>query len=315
MLRRIFAAFAMVWAAVGSTYAQPLPPQRTFVASYGLDANPCSLPAPCRTFQAAINAVASSGEVVAIDSAGYGAMEIRKSVSVIVPAGIHAGLSPSTGIPLPGYPGEYGVVLIDIQNTDVVVLRGLNINHQGTVTGGIEWISPNGGTVQIENAVINGFPKEGIYMQAPSGKLFVKDSVLRNVGVGVYIAIAGGSQFDYPHHHGIFADHLRIENSGTGIKIHDKVGARFSNCEIASNAVGLYILGAAEIYLDRCSLYGNQSLHSIEGIAGLAILNFSASFIFRNGNGSRAGTTYIGSHGNNATDYSNAFFDSVLPPQ
>src|SRR5262245_53763163 len=103
--------------------ASAAPPQRTFVASYGNDAWPCSLGQPCRGFQAAINAVAPGGEVVALDSAGYGAMEIHKSASIIVPSGVHAGLSPTVGIPLPGYPGQTGVVLIDIQDTDVVVLR------------------------------------------------------------------------------------------------------------------------------------------------------------------------------------------------
>lgn len=53
--------------------------QRTFVASDGNDANACSLIAPCRTFQAAVNLVDSAGEVVALDSGGFGAAERRTS--------------------------------------------------------------------------------------------------------------------------------------------------------------------------------------------------------------------------------------------
>jgi hypothetical protein len=175
MLHRVCASTSIALALFVAVEASAAPPQRTFVASYGNGQ-------PCRGFQAAINAVAAGGEAVALDSTGYGAMQINKSVSVIVPPGVHAGLSPGTGIPLPGFPGQSGVILIEIQDTDVVVLRGLNINHQGTVTGGIEWISTNGGTLHIENVVVNGFPKEGIYVQAPNGRLIIHDSIIRNSG-------------------------------------------------------------------------------------------------------------------------------------
>ena len=45
---------------------------RVFVASYGNDANPCTFGSPCKTFQAAVNAVDAGGEVTAIDGAGFG---------------------------------------------------------------------------------------------------------------------------------------------------------------------------------------------------------------------------------------------------
>ena len=143
------AAFAVVGAANAA--------QRTFVASYGSDAWPCTLAQPCRGFQAAIDAVSPGGEVVALDSAGYGAMSISKAVSVIVPPGVHAGLSPTTGIPIPGYPGQFTVVLIDIADTDVVVLRGLNINHQGNLTGvqlrGLAKLCVNAGDGTLRTAI------------------------------------------------------------------------------------------------------------------------------------------------------------------
>ncbi len=66
---------------------------RTFVSTLGNDANPCSLASPCRAFQAAINAVDAGGEVVALDSGGYGTMTIAKSVAVIVPPGVHAAIT------------------------------------------------------------------------------------------------------------------------------------------------------------------------------------------------------------------------------
>ena len=209
--------------------------QRTFVASYGLDTNPCSLSAPCRGFQAAINAVAAHGEVVALDSAGYGTMSIAKSVSVIVPPGIHAGLSPGAGIPLPGYVGESTVVLIDIQNADVVVLRGLNVNRQGTVTFGIAWVSTHGGTVHIENTVVNGFPQEGVFVEAVSGSLYMKDTELRGNNVGLWMRGDRG-------HMTTVADRLRVEgNSFAGIAAEEDVQAEIRDCNVAGNLYGIWL--------------------------------------------------------------------------
>src|SRR5215469_5845648 len=52
---------------------------RTFVASYGNDANPCTFGSPCKTFQVAVNAVDAGGEVTAIDSAGFGPINITRA--------------------------------------------------------------------------------------------------------------------------------------------------------------------------------------------------------------------------------------------
>jgi hypothetical protein len=295
------------------TSASAVSPQRTFVASYGVDTNPCSLTASCRGFQAAIDAVAAGGEVVAFDSAGYGAMAIHKSVSVIVPPGVHAGLSPTTGIPLPGYPGQYGVVLIDIQNTDTVVLRGLNINHQGTVTGGIEWISGHGGTVQIENTVINGFPKEGIYVQAPSGVLSIDDSVIRNNGVGIYAALADGSPGG-----GIVGNRVRIERStSAGVRLLDGVTGHLNNCTLTQNNLAFHLIAVSlpvSLYLDRSTVIDNNSSFNLEGspvyIPALARLTLSSSTLLTD-TGVKSGSTFVYSFGNNSAGI---LFDGSYPP-
>lgn len=319
-LAALAVAFALATVAASNVEAAA---QRTFVASYGLDTNPCTLSLPCRGFQAAINAVAAAGEVVAIDTAGYGSMEIHKSVSVIVPPGVHAGLSPATGVPLPGYPGQFGVVLIDIQNTDVVVLRGLNINQQGTVTGGIEWISAQGGTVHVENVVVNGFSKEGIYVQAPNAALFVKDSILRNNGTAIYGGIAGGGR-GFIQQGGIFTDHVRIENSTTGVRLLSDVGIILSNSEIVSNDVAFDIQAntgySSSVRLDRCSVVRNGTIFTLFGQGGglagqpLARWEAAASTLSFNGPGSRSGSTDVNSFGNNSLE-STGFFDTIHPPQ
>jgi hypothetical protein len=62
--------------------------QRTFVASYGVDTNPCSLTQPCRTFAAAVALTSTNGEVIVLDSAGYGSVTISQPVSIVAPPGV-----------------------------------------------------------------------------------------------------------------------------------------------------------------------------------------------------------------------------------
>src|SRR6185369_11372319 len=81
----VSALFALALTAV-ATDVSALP--RTFVASFGLDSNGCSLSSPCRGFTKALAVTDPGGEIVVLDSAGYGAVTIDKSVSIIVPTGI-----------------------------------------------------------------------------------------------------------------------------------------------------------------------------------------------------------------------------------
>ena len=71
-------------AGVFSTSAQAV--QRTHVsAAFGNDANTatnCTAAAPCRFFQAAMTVTDTNGEVVVLDSGGYGAVTITKSLSL-----------------------------------------------------------------------------------------------------------------------------------------------------------------------------------------------------------------------------------------
>ncbi len=58
---------------------------KIFVASYGNDVNDGSRGNPKRNFQAAHNAVAAGSEIVPLDTAGYGQLNITKSVAITAP--------------------------------------------------------------------------------------------------------------------------------------------------------------------------------------------------------------------------------------
>lgn len=101
-------AFIVGLLAANSSFAA----QRTFVASTGSDANLCSLPQPCRSFNAAIAQTNAGGEVVILDTAAYGAVTITKSVKILAPAGVYGGVTvfggtnPTAGIVIDAAPGD-----------------------------------------------------------------------------------------------------------------------------------------------------------------------------------------------------------------
>lgn len=62
---------------------------RTYVSINGNDANPCTLPAPCRLLPPALAAVDDGGEVWILDSGNFNTsnVNVNKSVSILaVPA-------------------------------------------------------------------------------------------------------------------------------------------------------------------------------------------------------------------------------------
>src|SRR5437867_348339 len=96
--------------------------QRTFVSGTGSDLNPCSVSQPCRTLQQAINAVSAGGEVVVLDSAGYGTgVSINKSVNILSPDGIY-------GVIQDG-------VTVNAGASDIIRIRGLDVLGSTTVSG------------------------------------------------------------------------------------------------------------------------------------------------------------------------------------
>jgi hypothetical protein len=96
--------------------------QRTFVSGSGSDLNPCSVSQPCRTMQQALNAVASGGEIVVLDSASYGtSLSINKSVNIINPTGIYGVIS--------------GPITVNAGGTDIIRIKGLDVLGTTTASG------------------------------------------------------------------------------------------------------------------------------------------------------------------------------------
>lgn len=156
---------------------------RTFVSGQGLDTNPCSLPAPCRSFAQAITQTNAGGEIVVLDSAGYGAVTITKSISINNQDGVEAGItvtSASDGISVTAGP------------IDVVNLRGLTLIGSSTGVNGITFNS--GANLNIDHCVIHDFTHAGINVLAGAHTaLNVIDTTISGNLAGVSVTPATGS--------------------------------------------------------------------------------------------------------------------------
>jgi hypothetical protein len=91
---------------------------RSGVASYGSDANPCTIVSPCLTLQAAINATNAGGEVIVLDSHSIGTAVVDKALSIIAAANADARIV---------LPVDTVGIKIDAGNGDDVTIRGISI--------------------------------------------------------------------------------------------------------------------------------------------------------------------------------------------
>jgi hypothetical protein len=152
--------------------------QRSFVASYGDDANTatnCGFANPCRGFTAAQSVTNSNGEIVALDSAGFGAIVIVKSISILSAPGAYAGISVGGG------------TAVSIATAGVKVrLSGLKLN--ATAAGGGVSMT-NGSSLTIDNCAFTGF---GTAINVSSAaQVRIADSLITNNVIGA--VFAGGA--------------------------------------------------------------------------------------------------------------------------
>jgi hypothetical protein len=222
--------------------------QRTFVHSppSGNDANTasnCSLAFPCRSFNSAISVTDPGGEVVILDTAGYGSMTINKSIKIIGPSGVYGGISVVAGGAV-----TTGIV-INAGNGDDITLRGLDIS--GVVPPG--GVAPfpdigidiqNAGGVHIEKSSIGNFTQDTSACikvnVASTVRVYVDDSFLRACRTGIYangtVALANKPS--------VIVDNTRIERGrgaivAYGVWVQGGIDVSLRNSMISRQDVGI----------------------------------------------------------------------------
>jgi hypothetical protein len=246
---------------------------RTWVSTVGSDSNPCSRDLPCRTFGAAITAVGAGGEVVVLDSGGYGPVTVTKSVALISPPGIHAAIAPTSG----------PAITVNVDNARVVV-RGLYLNGRGG-NFGIHFTGAAGvsGTVlHVESTVIAGFTSNGINF-ARNGILFVSNTIVRNCGQsGIYITGSAGA----PSWATVTG--TLVEHNGFGLLVDNAEVMAVDVVASTNSNEGFFVRGntgeTAILSLERCLAVLNAGVGmAADNNGGTALLTVSNSASNRNG--------------------------------
>jgi hypothetical protein len=211
---------------------------RTFVSGAGLDTNPCSLTSPCRTFTQAIAQTNAGGEVVVLTSAGYGPFTINKALTVEAPAGVYAGIT----VPPSGGLSTGNGIDINAGPEDLVILRGLTVNNQGS--GGSGVVFHTGNTVLIESCIINGFLNGAGVDFLSEGSLQVTDSIITFSGSGIFVTSPGpGAAF-------VSISRVRLESNAHGLLAEDGAKVTARDCVSSTNNFGFQGLSNGSASLD-----------------------------------------------------------------
>jgi len=291
---------AAVWlASIAPAFATA---QRTFVASDGNDANPCSLTLPCRSLSVALAQTNPGGEIVVLDSAGYGPVTINKAVSLVAPPGTYAGVSVLSG----------DGIVVNAGASDEVVLRGFTVNAQGGNNG---IVFTSGAALYVENCTVRGFngPSNANIRFAPAGasRLSLKDSFIRGGTAGVLVSNATTLA-------AVMIDNTRIEGNGIGLSAGtfagsitlrnsvfvDNLGhaislqtgggqildASLDNVMVSNNAGnGVDARGAITLAMTGSTVVRNATGVYVQGGGSAATARLTGNLISRNGTGIQTG--------------------------
>jgi hypothetical protein len=218
MMPKYLTKLLVAFAAMFMLHATPAAAQatRTWVSGVGDDANPCSRTAPCKTFAGSISKTAAGGEINCLDSGGFGAVTITKSITISC-TGVTGGVLVS---------GTNGII-INAGATDRIVIDGLDIEGLGTGLNGINILSAR--DVIVRNTSIRNFTVAGITVNSGTNQaaLVVENSIVFNSvrGVQVIAPTVAGSARIY--------DSLITGNSVAGVSSN---GAQ-ARVEISGNQI------------------------------------------------------------------------------
>ena len=234
-------------------------------------------PRPKRSFQAAHDAVAAGGEIVALDTAGYGPVMITKSVSVIVPPGI------SGFVTVPSVQGGATGITIAAGASDTVTLQGLIIEGPSNRGGLYGIYATQVGHLVIEDTIVRNF-SDGIRLNSSvRSDLFVRRGAIRNVdqGISAEAGVATGIH--------VFAHVLDTELTDTGTTLAASGNGNsttylfVTRCAVTgSSGFVFYASGRATIIADSCSVINSSTV----------FFSFDSATTYARNNSIAAYTTY-----------------------
>jgi hypothetical protein len=258
---------ALIITALASMPAQAQP-LRVFVSGHGSDSNPCTVTQPCRTFQVAYNAVAAGGEIDVLDPAGYGPLNINKSIRIEGHG--FAGITAPAG-------ANSNAIYINAGITDSVTLRGLILAGNGAALGGI--YSQTVGTLVVKDCEVRDFTGTAIFVTGSGTNALVSDTLAANSQYGVYVWPWGsGAQVTlsrveaHNNQIGIGAQGGSITSGSVFMTIKDSTISNNTNKGVAAE-------GGAVIYVASSSI-SNSNVGLVSLSDGILVVSRSTLLIF-----------------------------------
>jgi hypothetical protein len=284
---------------------------RTWVSGVGDDVNPCARTAPCKTFAGAISKTAAFGEINCLDSGGFGAVTITKSITI--------DCGEALGSILAG--GSNG---INVNGANIIVsIRNLSINGAGGGIAGINFT--NGSALEVHNVTIFGFiagnaqgirftPQSGNSLLLVSNSTIMTNGIAPSTGGGIGVQTAGGTAE-------VVIQNTRIENNSVGVTAVSSSGAikmTVRESIVATNqSFGILSTAAAaaiNLTVERTTVIGNLGTGVLSQGAS-SMVRIDRSIITGNATGvGTAGGGVLRSYKNNAIN-GNATEGTPIPPQ
>jgi nitrous oxidase accessory protein NosD len=266
---------------------------KIFVASFGSDANDGSRGAPKRNFQAAHDAVATDGEIVALDTAGYGAVAITKGIGITAPPGITGFVTVSSG----------DAVTVNAPGA-TVTLRGLTLTSTARSATGIAVLGVR--VLNLFDCTMSGFSEGVDFSPSNAATLAAKNTTLRDCTNGVRVPTLAAANTT------VVLDRCRLEacttaglvitTSSTGGVSHR---AEVHGCLFAGSTGGISLFGASNrLVVSECTFSANTIGITVNTSGASA--KVEGSTITGNGTGlSKVAGAVLLSRGNNTVENNN----------
>ncbi len=281
---------------------------RSYLSLSGSDANPCTLPAPCRLLPAAIAATNDGGEVWMLNSANYntGPVTITQGIKILA------------------IPGEVGSIvgnggdalIINAPDKDVTLRNLVVLNLAGGVSG---VRIQEAAAVHIEKSTIHDFSDATgacVFMDAPNTvRLYIDDSFMRHCRTAIHV----NAPAVLPNRPTLVMDNTRIErgfaNSGQAVGIWQRgcSDVTIRNSMISRQDVGIL----ADSLVNGCvaSLQVNQT-QLIRNTTGIQVSSTPGNTTFQttvvNSQITQSGDGILVTNTGNATSIAMNITDSVV---
>jgi hypothetical protein len=282
VLLGVFAFVVMLFLSA-SAHAQLF---RAYLAPGGNDANPCTLPAPCRLLSAALAAVADGGEIWMLASANYntGPVNIAKSVTILA------------------VPGALGSVLAVGGNAINIATVGVKVALRNLVIvpflggGGTGVYMTNGAGLTVENCLIANL-RHGIFVDGVTSVQITDTTIRDSSGNGLWLS--NGAR-------GTVTRAKISENVGAGVLVEGTAGsattttADIADSKVDGNYYGVYALPKNPFAEVKVSVHDSRVVRNANfGVLAQAstgpAVTFSVSNNIISNNGAGIAAYYAGS--------------------